>query len=175
MSYRTLNALRALALGCTLIATPALASIQSSCPAPCAKPPKTALFMREAAVLNGFSGTNHLIGTLSRGSAHTVVRVDATIALLGRGSITGLSLGAEINNVPAAFEYQAVAGACADTHQYCTVTGTFWFDMDELETANPGTFVGQPLNIDLSAFPLVGLAVGSPYRLSFSAQVVKKK
>jgi len=175
MSYRTSNVLRALILGSTLIAGPALAYVSSSCPAPCAKPPKSALFMRESnGLLNANSYTPPLTGLLSRGSARTVVRVDATILLPDRETLPVYEIWATLNGEYQDPLFSAVIGSCG-THPTCSVTGTFWFDVDELEAANPGTFVGQPLSLVVGGSPLTGNAPGHTYRMSFSAQVVKKK
>lgn len=70
----------------------------SSCPAPCAKPPKSALFMREANNLDKYSSTAPLAGMLSRGSARTVVRVDATFIVADKGTIGSLEVYALLNN-----------------------------------------------------------------------------
>lgn len=176
MSHRTSNVLRALVLGGTLIAGPALAYVSSSCPAPCAKPPKSALFMRESnGQLDANSYTGALTGTLSRGSARTVVRVDATIMLPNCGTLPVYEIEARLNNRHQDADFHAVIGACNPNHPTCAITGTFWFDLDELETANPGAFVGQPLNITVLGSPLTGDAAGYTYRMTFSAQVVKKK
>jgi hypothetical protein len=55
----------------------------------------------------------------------------------------------------------------------CTMAATWWLDLDAAEMANPGTIVGQPLNIELGG----GLSTGSggnSYVASFSAQLFKK-
>lgn len=33
----------------------------------------------------------------------------------------------------------------------CTVGAKFFFDLDEMETRSPGTFIGQPLNVEVRA------------------------
>jgi hypothetical protein len=33
----------------------------------------------------------------------------------------------------------------------CSMVGTWWLDLDAAEAANPGTFIGQPLTIELNA------------------------
>jgi hypothetical protein len=175
MSYRPSSVLRALVVGGVLMASPALAVISSSCPAPCAKPPKSALFMRETNDLDANSYTVPLSGMLSRGSAHTVVRVDATFMVPNRGTMSTVEVYPVLNGRFQDLSSTGVINACSTTHPTCSVTGTFWFDVDELEATYPGTFVGQPLNLAVVGNPLTGSAAGFTYHLSFSAQVVKKK
>jgi hypothetical protein len=57
----------------------------------------------------------------------------------------------------------------------CTVTGTFWLDLDAAaEAADPGMYLGKPLNISLSAGSVAGGYSGRPYKETLSAQLVKK-
>ena len=58
----------------------------------------------------------------------------------------------------------------------CTVTGTWWLDIDAAETAHPGMFVNQPLTVTLLGGDLTnGTLVGvQPMDISLSAIVVKK-
>jgi hypothetical protein len=94
-----MNGVRTLVLASVLAATPALAvlSSTSSCPAPCLKPPKSALFVKETGVLDANSKISTVTGTLSRGTAHTVVRLDATIFVLGQGKIGNLLMSPRLN------------------------------------------------------------------------------
>ena len=43
------------------------------------------------------------------------------------------------------------------------------------EPANPGLFIGQPLNVDVFGGTLLGAGAGKGYRLLLTANVVKKK
>jgi hypothetical protein len=55
----------------------------------------------------------------------------------------------------------------------CTMAATWWLDLDAAEAANPGKFIGKPLNIELGG----GLSTGSggnSYVASFSAQLLNK-
>ena len=171
-----LNGLRALVVGCLLAAPPALAaSFGSSCPAPCLKPPRYALFMRESATLDANSKIAPLIGKLSRGTARTVLRLDATIFTLGNGTIGSVFVSPTVNGKSFDPVYASIVGACVTGQSACTVTGSFWFDVDELEAQHPGQFVGQPLNMSLAGGALSGTGPNANYTAMFSAQVVKKK
>jgi hypothetical protein len=40
---------------------------------------------------------------------------------------------------------------CPSNVTFCTITGIFWLDLDAAEDAHKGMFLGQPLDIALSA------------------------
>jgi hypothetical protein len=122
---------------------------------------------------NGYTAA--LTGMLSRGSARTVVRVDATFMVADKDSVLAVQVYALLNGKFQGGGFGSVNNACSSLHPNCSVTGTFWFDVDELEAASAGNFVGQPLNIAVVGGPLTGTAAGESYQLTFSAQVVKKK
>jgi hypothetical protein len=55
---------------------------------------------------------------------------------------------------------------------FCTITGTWWLDLDALEQANPGQFVNVPLDVTLAARAFYGtLTFG---KASVTATLVKK-
>jgi hypothetical protein len=172
-----MNGVRTLVLASVLAATPALAvlSSTSSCPAPCLKPPKSALFVKETGVLDANSKISTVTGTLSRGTAHTVVRLDATIFVLGQGKIGNLLMSPRLNGSYMDPVYSGPVSPCPIGQSFCVVTGTVWFDIDQLEAKNPGEFVGQPLNIELYGGAISGSDPTANYVATFSAEVVKKK
>jgi hypothetical protein len=163
-------------LGTTaLLSTAALATVESSCPAPCSIPPRTTLFVRDAGGSMPAGNEVILNGTLLKGVRKTVLRVEATITMLvSDPNITRLTIAAALNNLgPALGEAQTLCDS--NKAQFCTATGSFWFDVDALEAAHPGLFLGQPLNIQIVGTPGGASATGALYTVSFSAQVVKKK
>jgi hypothetical protein len=131
--------------------------------------------MREQNVLNNFGVAIPLNGTLARGVAHTVVRIDATFLAPARGTMTALQIYPLINGQYADDLPLHGAFSPCGSHPSCGMTATFWFDIDALEMAHPAVFVGQPLAISVNAGPLAGVSTGTDYLLSFSAEVVKKK
>ena len=163
-------------LGLILIVTSASAVIESSCPAPCTKPPKANLFVRETAGVIGTSGP--VSGTLARGQKRTALRLDgsADFQTNGSGGVAGVNF--TVNGI--AF-YGGVGGflgetsvPCPSGSTICGVTWTYWIDIDAAEASNPGVFIDQPLVITL--LPVTNSSPnGSAYKASFSAQVVKKK
>jgi hypothetical protein len=159
--------------GAILIASPALATPESSCPAPCAKPPRYGIFVREpSGTLDANAKITPLTGTLFKGARHTVVRVDATVTVeAGAGGSSSIYFSALLNNH---FAGSGHGTACADTHPYCTVSMALWFDIDQLEADYPGMFVGKPLTALLQGGSLTGGGSGRTYWATFDAQVVKK-
>ena len=174
MSNRRFS-LGALIAGAFLITSPARATLQSSCPAPCAKPPRYAIFVRETAgTLDANAHLTPLTGTLLKGSRNTVVRVDATVTVETSPAPSSLFISAALNNQYPGVGYSGHGTACADTHPYCTMSMTVWFDIDQLEAAHPGMFVGQPLSVSLGGGGLTGGGAGDTYWATLDAQVVKK-
>lgn len=181
MSSRPLiRVIRGITVACAtvLVATPALAVLESSCPAPCLKPPKSVLFVREDGAINGFGYATSLHGTLRKGTAKTVLRLDVSATLqLSPNPIGRFLVDASVNGIDASPVLNLQGNACDNTQSiFCSVVGTFWWDIDALEAAHPGMFVGQPLKITVVAGNLFGGGgTGDPYVMSFSAQVVKNK
>jgi hypothetical protein len=62
---------------------------------------------------------------------------------------------------------------CGTGDSQCTITATYWVDLDAAEAANPGTVKGQPLVVSLRGGVITGPQV-IPYRASFSARMEKK-
>jgi len=179
-THRSTRVLRTLAVfGTTaLLSGPAFAAVESSCPAPCTILPKSAVFVRETAgVLGPQNGwLVPLQGTLRVGTRKTVVRVDATVTVEVDPSVTNYYINADINGRDLYPGNPPSVTTCDNTRSYlCSVTGTFWFDIDALEAAFPGEFVGQSLTISLRGGTLNAQGNGKPYQASFSAEVVKKK
>ena len=52
----------------------------------------------------------------------------------------------------------------------CTVSGTRWLDLDALELANPGLFIGVPLNVEVE----VSASNAANADVSVTATLVKK-
>ena len=105
--------------------------------------------------------------------SNEVVRVDATVTVAANGPFPVLGLDARLN-----YKFSSVAGygtACAPTHPYCTISATFWFDLDAMEAKYPGTFIGQPLTVSVGGGNFLGAGAGASYWASFSAEVAKNK
>jgi hypothetical protein len=179
--HRSRRLLRNLAVvGATaMLSSAAFATVESSCPAPCTTLPKSALFVRETAGVLGQGGfLPPLEGTLRVGTRKTVLRVDASVTVEVDASVNGYYIDAYINgrDLSSSKGYVPSFTTCDNTRSYlCSVTGTFWFDIDAHEAAFPGEFVGKPVTITLTGGNLHANGNGRPYQASFSAEVVKKK
>ena len=162
-----------------LLSSTAFAAVESSCPAPCKNPPKWALFVRETGTLDAGGYADPLFGHLSKGIAKTVLRIDISAVVDQMTPMSRLVIQPEVNGLYyTGPPLGLVDNSCDITKStYCSVTGTFWWDIDALEAAHPGEFVGKPLEILVWAGAFLGgnVGAGSKYVVSVSAQVVKKK
>ncbi len=121
-----------------------------------------------------------LTATIAKGQKKTVLAIAATLRDSGPpGRCLGLQVS--VNSVlaesgPASAMPITVTdcGGCGGAAEsFCSVTGTWWLDVDAAETANPGMFVGQPLSITLAYGD--GTAAGpGPADVMLSVTVQKK-
>jgi hypothetical protein len=111
-------------VGGLALSTAASAAIESSCPAPCARPPKSAIFLRDPNGVLGVGGSiTPLTGTLLKGTAKTVVRVDASVSVTVDASFHAVEMFVTLNGVPPAIGTGLYASPCDSTRSpYCTVT-----------------------------------------------------
>lgn len=148
-------------------------------------PGKNSAFESSSALLVG-PGSTLLTASLEKGKKKTVLAIEAsytdaaysptaaTARVLGL-TVTVNGLGVQPNPV-APYTVNTDCGFTDTPPAACTVTGTWWLDIDAAETASPGLFVGQPLSIalvggDLSLGALVGV---QPMDASLSVRVTKK-
>lgn len=89
------------------------------------------------------------------------------MSLVSVDSSGDLSLAVKVNGISAQPPF--LAHSCSGV--LCTVSGTFWPDLDAAETANPGMFINVPLNIDLDVIDTVPGTTGTA---SVTATMVKK-
>ena len=154
----------------------ALAIVESSCPTPCNNPPKSTIFVWEhGGVLDGAARMVPLNGTLAQGKANTVLHVDASLIIRADATIGSVFISVLVNGMAAGGVGSFVNGCTMGGSTYCSTTGTFTVDLDALEGANPGAFIGQPLNVVLSGGSRAGGTPGLSYEAMFSALLVKKR
>jgi hypothetical protein len=157
-----------------LLSGVARATVESSCAAPCKVPPKSALFVRESGGNLNAGGYGSIAGTLRKGMPKTVLRLEASATIDLTNPLPRFMLMPTVNGVgPGVLGF--VVGLCSPNDVYCSATGTFWFDIDALEAAHPGAFIGKPLNIVLSGGPNQVSNGGQKYDMTFSAQIVNKR
>jgi hypothetical protein len=95
-------------------------------------------------------------GTIAKGKPHRVLVVDGTISSIGAGD--NACAKPQVNGID--FEPTDDVGDglgtcvnCPSTATVgCSATGTWWVDLDAAETAHPGMFYGQPLQIVFTGF-----------------------
>lgn len=148
-------------------------------------PGKNSAFESSTGVLLNTYG-NKLTATIAKGRKKTVLAIEASYSD-GASYPTPVGmrvLGMQVlvNGVTAQpnpsgfYQYLTDCGYVDNDPVACTVTGTFWIDIDAAELANPGLFVGQPLVVnlvagDLAAGSLVGI---TPMDASLTVRVQKK-
>jgi hypothetical protein len=125
-----------------------------------------------------------LTASIEKGKKRTVLAIEAAYTDGPYSPIYGvraLGLGVTVNGVavqpnPAAAEQHVIDCGLTDTPPAtCGVVGTFWFDIDAAELANPGVFVGQPLSVVMSAGHVGGgPPPANPMDASLSVRVQKK-
>ena len=167
--------LGAVALAATALLSTAAFAAESSCPSPCATPPKWALFARDNGGTDQW-GIEYLTGTLLKGTRKTVLRIDASVIMKSAANVSGVSVVPHVNGYLASQLGASQMFPCTSpSPDYCTTAGTFWFDIDAMEAAHPGEFIDRPLNIEMHGRTVPFGVTGLQYEASFSAQIVKKK
>jgi hypothetical protein len=160
-----------------VLAAPGWAAPESSCPAPCTKLPKAALFVAEPnGALSDFGDFAQLTGTLATGKKHTVLRIDAMVSVLTSAITSGCYVQPFVNGIhPAPTEEFITPSTDTPLAVPCSISGIFWLDLDAAEAAHPGVFIGQPLVVVLEGGSLVAGGLGVGYSASMSMQVINNK
>lgn len=148
-------------------------------------PGKNSAFASSTGVpLNFFD--SKLTATIEKGKRRTVLAIEASYTdgayFPTPAAMRVLGLLVRVNGVTAQpnpsanYQYYEECGFYDTDTVACAVTGTFWFDIDAAELANPGAFVGQPLVVDLIAGDLAGgTLVGiTPMDAALSVRVQRK-
>jgi hypothetical protein len=90
---------------------------------------------------------------------------------------TDIGLGATVNGVdfePFDANLSRVFQQCGSSPSggHCTVSGTWFVDLDAMEAAHPGMFVNMPLSVTMNPQAFGGQLTGA--KLSLTAMLVKK-
>ncbi len=125
-----------------------------------------------------------LVGTISKGLRSRVLEVNAMLTVgVPFGPGIELSLLVDVNGVlmePLPSGPFGAVQSCVDIGfgaSGCTISGTWWLDLDAAEAASPGVFLRKPLTITLFGGLVPGPApppAGIPADISFSAVMEKK-
>lgn len=134
-------------------------------------PGKTSAF--ESASLSPLTvGTDDLLtATLIKGKAKSVLAIQATITT-NTGADGTLHMLPNVNGV--AVQGTTVNQTCAFSVAHCTVSGTWWLDLDAAEAANPGQILKVPLEVTLQGGVLAGGDPDVSATVTLSVQMVKK-
>jgi hypothetical protein len=150
-------------------------------------PGKNSVFVSSAGIPmpSLYSGPT-LTGTIAKGRKGTVLAIEASISdgasyptaagMRVIGTLVRVNGITAQPNPSASYQYLVDCGYVDNDPVACSSTGTYWFDVDSAELANPGSFVGQPLVIemlagDVAEGPLIGV---TPMDASLTVRVQKK-
>jgi hypothetical protein len=171
-------------LGITLLFTAAVAHAEDSCPAPCTKIPKSVRHVSTTVpspfpvTLSPFLSTPG--ATLAKGIKKNVVTVEVTLVNTFPSAPLLMVVQPVVNGLPMQPPFP-IAADCGGTSlstlprtAACTLSGSFWLDIDQAETTSPGTFVGQPLTVTLLAADASGVGSETGFA-SMSVRQEKKK
>ena len=122
-----------------------------------------------------------LNATINRGRRHEVLRIDGTFKAVNTFGCSPTDVdmfppqvnGIIVNPDALGGWISAVAHCDPSVHVCPTITGTYWLDLDAAEAANPGMFIGKPLNITLLG-EWFGVNCGIFDSLTMSAVTVSK-
>jgi hypothetical protein len=149
--------------GLALLALPAHADVGSS--------PARTTAARSAIGLD-LSGYRSINAQLEKGKRRTMLVVHGVVSASAQGAI--LVAGVKANGI--AMEPTDFAGeptiystACQGV---CSVSGTWWLDLDLAEQAHPGMFVNVPINVTLLGQTMI--AGTQFYKMSVMATLMKK-
>jgi len=154
----------AVALGFT--ASSSLAA--DSCPAPCLKLPTNSRYVSYYGSLPGGVTAPLVAGTLAKGKSKRAVAVEAAVyaTQLGPGIPIILPLEVDVNGT--SMEPYRYTEDCLAAPFFCTVSGTFWLDIDQ----NP-SLIGVPLVVTLHSSNEAGGFIFDA-RASMSIRLEKK-
>jgi hypothetical protein len=94
-----------------------------------------------------------LTATIAKGKKNRVLAIEATLGT-DVGAAGVIEMRPLVNDV--AVEGPIVSVSCQPSLLHCSMSGTWWVDIDAAEAANPGVFVKQPLVVRLVGGYLVG-------------------
>ena len=159
-----------------------------SCLAPCATVPNKTRHLSTVGPialpigpLGGVLLTTAPAPTLKKGQKKKVIVVEATMTSGIPAPVAPpavLTMLATLNGVPmeSAGAGMGVIADCGGTGMSalppmagCTLSATFWLDLNQAETANPGTFIGKPLIVTLVGGDVAGVG-GKPVLVSMAVR-----
>jgi hypothetical protein len=126
-----------------------------------ASPGDTSVFVSKADINLDCTQAAIITATIKKGKPHHVLMVQAMMLFEGYlPPVTGpavISARPTVNGVTiepsghTGVTHFSMGQQCPLNVTFCTITGIFWLDLDAAEDAHKGLFLGQPLDIILSA------------------------
>jgi hypothetical protein len=116
-------------------------------------PGKSSAFESSGFMFVPASPATLLTATIAKGKKKKVLAIEATLST-DTGASGVLEIRPLVNDV--AVEGGVVSVACQPGLVHCSVSGSWWLDVDAAEAANPGVFVKQPLVVRLVGGYLAG-------------------
>lgn len=116
-------------------------------------PGKNSAFESASLTNLAFTPATLLTATIAKGKKKKVLAIEASLTT-NTGAAGVLEIRPFVNNF--ATEGQAVQVVCVPSLPHCTVSGTWWLDIDAAEVASPGLYVKQPLVVVLQGGVLAG-------------------
>jgi hypothetical protein len=124
-------------------------------------PGDTSVFVSKADINLDCTQAAIITATIKKGKPHHVLMVQAMMLFEGYlPPVTGpavISARPTVNGVTiepsghTGVTHFSMGQQCPLNVTFCTITGIFWLDLDAAEDAHKGLFLGQPLDIILSA------------------------
>jgi hypothetical protein len=154
-------------------------AIGNAAPVSSATTGKKSIFVaEESGVTVDFGDVPPLTGTIAKAKSG-ILAIEGQITFLSDATAgtTGVYQQLLINgfalNAIHPFSVPGPEVNCGTGHSECTITATYWVDLDAAELEAPGLVLNQPLVITFRGGVLTGPAVVN-YRASFSARLEKR-
>lgn len=125
-----------------------------------------------------FAFTTLLSASIAKGKSKSVLVINGMLSSGSSLATSTFYLRVSVNGVwaePQTFgTVSLIAQGCGvGGSRMCTLTGTWWLDLDAAELANPGSFKGKPLEVVLEGGEEVA-AIESQGRVTLSVVMQKK-
>jgi hypothetical protein len=128
-----------------------LALLVTVAPPPAAaqsRPPAHAFAARAETHPTDNANVSILEAQLRKGKKGHILRLDITARFSGGGSVGGSVNSVTVNGSPLDLPYPD-AHTCSSATTLCAVNFTVWLDLDLAEAGAPGTYVGEPLALEI--------------------------
>jgi hypothetical protein len=139
---------------------------------------KKSIFVAEESGETNLGDITPLVGTIAK-AKKGILAVEAQITYYADADdgVTGVFQQLLINglayNSIHPFSAPGPEVNCGTGHGECTITATYWVDLDAAELELPGSVISQPLVVTVRGGTLAGPSVVS-YRASFTARMEKR-